>query len=644
MTETWIIDIETECAVTTCPRGSECHDKEKHALSPRTNRITDIGMLNHTTGEYLHLKSVAELNAFLATRDIVFVGHHAKFDFLNLIAHGANITADQLKDDTEIMAHVLTEKISTPWLTAYEAKRAELNTQLPPGKKHRKAGQHSLKTLAPYFCKVEPFWEKPGDYSNPEYLYKDVYYTHLLYKTLSAKLKEKNEWDFYKHRELEYAKMLIEAELVGVPVDEKELQRIKKEYTDKSHALKKQLDIEWAPAYKAYYDIQVNKLKQRYQKMYEARKAKTKDIDKLKARYEQLLKNAVEKLDRNINFNSDKQMLWLVQDYLGLEAINYQGKPSTNKEVLKGLARQGRKDLQLYLDWRECEKILTAYIPSYEKYIRGARLYPTFNITSTRTGRLSSERPNLQQVPKDLKPVFKAEEGSSFVGYDSGAIEAKIITYYTADPALYQILQQGWSIHDFNAKSYMGLDCDVEEVKAKYPKLRAAAKRVGFSLFYGAGVNRIEAAFKDEGIPLDRAQCADIKNKHEETYTQVKEFHRALTKIFEAGKVVPNLLGRPIKIQNPDDAYMKGFNTLVQSSASDLMLEAALLTKREYKKKGIPFKLHLFVHDFIQAEGPSEYAKRAEEILVNNMTKFKLNNGDMNIQLTVDGGISSVWK
>lgn len=641
----YIIDIETECAVKGCPGGAICKDTEKHALNPYTNRITDIGVMRLDSPEVYNHYNLEQFKKWAAeNKTASYIGHHIKFDFRTLITHGAPLNVEQIYGCSEIMAHVLTEKVSDVWLSQYELKRQELNSKLPQGQSHRKAGKHSLKTLAPYFCGVEAFWEQPGNYSDAEYLYKDVDYTRKLYLELEQRLKKLNQFDFY-NKELEYSKMLIEAELTGVPVDLTILEEIKQNYQKKSQECRKKLDAIWQPAYEAFFNIQVNKLKNKYQLMYAKRREKTKDVEKLKARYEELLTKAVEKLDKGINFSSPSQMLWLIRDYLKLEARNYEGKESTSKEVLKGLARDGREDIKLFLEWRKCEKILSSYIPQYERFVQNGRLYPTFNITMTRTGRLSSSNPNLQQVPKELKPIFKAEPGTKFVGYDYSGVEAKVINYYTGDPALYEIDQNGYSIHNYNAKTWLHLDCEVEEVKEKYPKVRQAAKNMGFALFYGAGVNRIEGGFKDAGLNVPKDECQLIKKRFAETYKTAKKFHRDLTKLFEVGKVIPNLLGRPIAIENPEDAYMKGFNTVVQSSASDILLEAAYNARKRFKEEGLAAHIHLFVHDFLQAECDENIVDRVNEILVEEMTKFNLvNNVGQTIKLTIDGGIADVWE
>ena len=88
---------------------------------------------------------------------------------------------------------------------------------------------------------------------------------------------------------------------------------------------------------------------------------------------------------------------------------------------------------------------------------------------------------------------------------------------------------------------------------------------------------------------------------------------------------------------------MTGFNTLIQSSASDLNIQAGYLASQEWKKDGLDCKILLFVHDFILAEVKEDQAEQADKILVDKMTGFVLKNSIGRIELKVDGGISNVW-
>lgn len=640
----WVIDIETSCDVPGCSKGAVCREEEKHALYSTTAKIDLIGVMNADDININYVfKSVADFNVFNAGRVRQFIGHHLKFDFRMLIEKGADLAIDQFEDDTEIMGHVLTDKVTDDYLVKYEARRQIENLKCKVGYTHRKAGKHSLKTMAPFFLGVAPFWEDPSNHDDVAYLLKDLLYTQMLDKEISRRLKEKDQWNFYKNKQLEYSKMILEAELAGVSIDTLQLRQMEVETQQRSMELKKKLDTQWRAGHMLHRRLKIQKLREKYAAMYEQRAATAKDGDALKARYAKLFQAAIKKIPKNINYRSSKQINWLMQDFMALNIEDATGKKTTGKSVLQTLSNEGHSSIQTYLDWREAEKLLTSYYPAYNKFVRGGRIHPTFNVTSTRTGRLSSERPNLQQVPPVLKKVFHAATGRKFVGYDAAAIEAKLICYYTQDPNLYDIIKNGWSIHDYNAKVYFALPCEIHEVKAKYPTQRAAAKRVGFALFYGAGKNRILRAFREFGFTLTLEEAAEMHQRFKQTFKVALQFQRELTQLLENGTVVKNLLGRPIAIENPEDAYMKGFNKLIQSSASDLCLEAARRAKATFATRDIKGKLNLFVHDFIMAEVDEQQADEAAQILIDSMTNFKLKNGNVEIKLEVDGGISSVW-
>ena len=176
-----------------------------------------------------------------------------------------------------------------------------------------------------------------------------------------------------------------------------------------------------------------------------------------------------------------------------------------------------------------------------------------------------------------------------------------------------------------------------------YPKERHASKQVGFALFYGAGPARIEHTFNSLGFMIPRNEAEHMYNKFKTHYQDAIKFHRNITRYFEGGGIINNLFGRPLKIQDTKDAYMKGFNTLIQSSASDLNLQAGSIATERWKEQGLDCKVLLLVHDCILAECREDDVEAADKILVESMTGFKLSNALGKIPLKVEGGVSDVW-
>lgn len=639
-----VIDLETECSVPSCKGFGTSTCEEKHALSPWHSRITQIGLMYFEDAKpesynvYTQETMIQDLQWNLDNNRInnKLVGHNFKFDLLHLMHKGLKFDYDKnWLADTQLMAYVLTDKIPDSWLEEY-------NANLPKGL--RKGTPHSLKTLAPFFLGVEPYWEA-GGHESEEYVLKDVEYTGLLYIELKRRLEELGQYSFYHEKQLPWTKLLLEAEHRGVQLDVAAMQAKEQELAKRAVELRAKLDEQWSQAHNDYR----SHLKVQLSEKYEAMAAKANKPFNYGSRYWQLYEKARAKLPEGIEYDSPKQMLWLLRDYYGYDCTTLEGDESTGREVLERLADEGKEDVRTYLEWRRTNKILTAFLPTYRSlatvgYDGRASLHPIFNPDSTRTGRTSSERPNCQQVPPDLRTLFVAREGYSFIGYDAGAIEAKLIAAYTQDETLFNIISTGTSLHNFNTKTWLDLDCDVNDVAKLYPNERSACKNVGFALFYNAGWNRIRVAFAQKGIHLSQSECKAIHSRFKESFRKAKQVADEVVSYMEEGNVFENLFGRPLKIQHSDEAYMKAFNMLIQSSASDLNLEGARRANEEFKRRSIEAHPILFVHDFVCFEVKKEHAVEADEILTRCLTSFELTTSNGPIKLTIEGGITERWE
>jgi DNA polymerase I-like protein with 3'-5' exonuclease and polymerase domains len=629
------LDIETVCAVQGCP-GFNDYKKCDHALSPWHNRITSIGVSSHSFDKFF--TSTAGFYHWWTNRteqdDVI--GQNFKFDFLNLQVHGVGISFDRWYGCTQLMGYVLTEKVPDSFLADLNQRRKAA------GVTGRPAGKHSLEAMAAYFLGVDPSW-KWGAKDTEEYNLKDTRYTLELHRVLKAKLLDRGEFDFYNNWLLPKTKLLVRAELRGIQIDLDALAAKEKELQLKQAGLYNKLNEQWSHAHHAYHEMLISETKQKYATMLAAAKSK-KGVGgftiKAFSRYKELESKAIEKLPRKISFESPTQMLWLLKDYLGYDVTSLEGDEGTGREILERLANEGKEDVKVYLEWRKTQKLLTAFLPTYKDLQTDGTLHPIYNPSNTRTGRTSSERANLQQVPPELRKLFKARDGYKLISYDAAAIEARIIAEYTSDPVLTEVVRSGVSLHDQNTKIFFGFDEPIDAIKHAYPNERAASKNVGFALFYNAGVNRIRIAFAQKGYHLTEGQCRQILNRFRSSYRTAYEYAKELVAHMEAGNVFQNLVGRPLRIENPEDAYMTAFNMLIQSSASDIILEAADRAQKEYDRLGLDAHVILFVHDMLAVEARSDIVELAEQILIKSMTDFPT----LEIPLAVEGGVSVRWE
>lgn len=614
------IDLETECTVVGCKHFGRSICENDHSLSPWHSRITVIGVYGFIAGKEVKrvFRETAAFASFIGDLDpvVTFVFHNGPFDLKYLYVNGIKIPLDRYTGDSQLAAFVLTEKIPDEWLANYELERRNHKGQ-------RKGSKHSLKTLAPYFLCVSAFWEKEN-HNDDEYVIKDCEYTYRLCGVLEQKLKDRGEFEFYKNKQLPYAKLLFQASLEGICLDVEGLKQLEQELQAKAKELRHKLNEQWSEAHVAYTEIKIANIRQEYKTQVGADRA-------------------VARLEPGISYDSPAQMLWLLRDYYAYDVKSLEGEDTTGKEVLERLADSGHKDVELFLEWRKTNKILTAFIPTYRELQANGVIHPSYNSTGARTGRTSCSLPNVQQLPPIMKPLLKAKEGFSLVGFDLASIEALVIALYTNDEALFHILSNGISIHDYSAKHFLDLPCEVSEVKEKYPIERSATKNCNFALFYSAGPNRIRITFAQKGIHLSLAECKRIHQRFKDTYRQAYEFNNEMIDVMSRGEVVLNLLGRPLRIEDPDSAFMQSTNTIVQSSASDLLLEWGLRCDRRFKQEGIDAIFCLFVHDYMGAQVKTEQAQRAEEIILEELAGFKLESIHGPLPLTAEGGISKSW-
>lgn len=623
-----VIDIETK---------STTDDKED-ALNPFKNEITCIGVINPATG---HGKVYRDLSLFKKevwdNPELRAIGHNFKFDYKNLFFHIGPPAAgpDAYFADTRLMAFVSTEKITDDWLEEYEALRKEENAKLPTGYSHRAAKQHSLKTLAPYFLEVPAFWEDPTNHDSDEYVLKDCKYTGELYHYFKNKM-VKAQFEFYQDKLLPWSKMLLAAELQGLDLDVAATVEMQSSLGSDLAQLEKEIEEQWHEHFEAFKALEFKEAQQKYQEMFNVAYAKKpENLEKLAAKYAALYEKASAKMEPKLNLGSPKQLTWLLKERLNLNIRNLEGDESTGVEVLERLAVKN-PEVKKLLEYRATSKTLTAFLPSFLSLQYNGRIHTNFNPDGTRTGRLSSDTPNLQQVPGKLKHLFRADSGKHFAIYDLGAIEPVILAYFSQDPALCDLIVKGQSFHSLNAIELFNLDCTEKEVKSLYPSLRDIAKTVGLAVLYGAGKDRVRIAAATAGVDLTEAECKEAVSRLRKKYEGVWSFKQELDAELEQGATLYNLMGRPVKIYDPEEVYMKGMNTLIQGSASDLTLQAA------YDISLIPGCIPVaFVHDSVMTlvDDPALSDRVAGEF-----TKFDLTVNNVRLPLTVEGGISNVWE
>lgn len=344
------------------------------------------------------------------------------------------------------------------------------------------------------------------------------------------------------------------------------------------------------------------------------------------------------------NLNSPKQLGKALFEDLGLPA----GKKtksgySTNAEVLEGL-RKYHPVIDKILNYRTYQKLNSTYVEGLKDKIReDGRIHTTFNQTETRTGRISSGEPNLQNIPvrtelgQELRKFFVAKEGHVLVDADYSQIELRILAHISGDENMREAFINNADIHTQTAAKIMKLP-----VEAVTPQIRSRAKAVNFGIVYGIGAFSLA---KDVGITVKEAS-GFIQN-YLDTFTGVKEYMSTITQFAKDNGYVSTLYNRKRilpEINNSNRNIQEmgkrmAMNTPIQGTSADIIKIAMVKVSERLKAENMQAKLILQVHDELIVEAPAEEADKAAEILVQEMQ----NAAQLSVPLKVDVNKGENW-
>jgi len=640
------LDIETKCNVKDCI-GKSC----RHGLSPFTSDFMSAAIYTKLPKEYqVVFHSLAELKNWINEHPATnYLGQNFKFDINYLFHKDVEIPLDRWVHDTQGMAAAALIKVPKEYQEAYEARRMEIN-KLPDTKQtiRQERGRYGLKLMAPYFLGIDAYWERLGHESD-EYVIKDAKYTYELAEFFLKHLQETGTYQFYSEYLMPWSKTLTLVERTGITLD---MQELKSQTLDAKSGLEyaeTALKVTWAEGLKAFKSKQIKERQEERDEYYKIKLAEdlakrgnldAKKLAKRKAYYANLKVKALAKPVDEFNFSSPAHMTWLLRDYFSYDIVNTKGDESTGVEVLERLSEQD-DNIKQYLAYRKHNKAVTAFYDKYAKMHHNGVIYCNFNQHGTRTGRTSSSHPNMQQVPENMHKLFVARPGHLLACYDMTAIETMLIAYFTQDPILLNIIFEGHDFHGSNAKIYFPeINCHPNEVKEKYPKERAFAKKLGYALFYGAGKGRIMLESIAAGYNWSEIRCKEIADNFRCQYQTVMDFKRQLDERVKY-EPISNPFGRKHFFEDLSDVYMKNFNTLVQGTASDLVQNSAhkIQTSKEFTAQVL-----LFVHDELVIEFSEEQRELAEKWIPFYMTDYNFDTPRGRLPLKVEGGVAKYWK
>lgn len=342
-----------------------------------------------------------------------------------------------------------------------------------------------------------------------------------------------------------------------------------------------------------------------------------------------------------INWNSPAQLknllrakgydLW-IYDFKKKQMVE-----STGVDALERLLPN--ENIQLLLDYRGATK-LKGFLEGWLENQFEGRLYPSYNLANTRTGRLSCSSPNLQQIPreKSVRELFIPSADRVFIIADFAQVEVRVAAHYTEDETLLDVFENGLDFYGSIAVNVLGVQCAPNEVKTKFPDARKVAKEIGLSVLYGIGSQKLSSLLtKRTGTVWTKEQGAKIIKDYFKAYPRLLEFRKYVEAKVLNGELLHTKYGRKFKI-DPDKVFSTGTNTVVQSSASDACLFSQLDVDVELKRLGIEAPLVAIVHDEVIRECVPEVAQQVGEIMERIMCDQGLKCG-----LKLDWTIGDSW-
>jgi DNA polymerase I len=351
------------------------------------------------------------------------------------------------------------------------------------------------------------------------------------------------------------------------------------------------------------------------------------------------------------NIGSPKQLGEVLFDELSLPGgrKNKLGAYGTDASILEELALTHDLPARV-LDWRQLSKLKSTYTDALMEEIdpESGRVHTTYWLAHTLTGRMSSNEPNLQNIPvrteegRKIRRAFVAAPGHVLISADYSQIELRLAAHMANVDALKQAFLEGADIHAATASEVFGVPR-----KDVGPDLRRRAKAINFGILYGMSAFGLAAR-----IQVPQAEAAAYIKAYFERFPGIRDYMNRMKIECRDKGYVETLLGRRCHIPGIRDtnamhrayAEREAINAPLQGSAADIILRAMIRLPRAIDDAGLKAKLLLQVHDELVLEAPEAEAKRTAELVKEVMEGAPLPVLELAVPLVVETGMAANWE
>ncbi|HHB76900.1 MAG TPA: DNA polymerase I [Desulfobulbus sp.] len=324
---------------------------------------------------------------------------------------------------------------------------------------------------------------------------------------------------------------------------------------------------------------------------------------------------------RSFNINSPKQLAEILFDELGLpKGRKTKSGYSTDVKVLERLSAKHELP-DLILQYRNLAKLTSTYIEKLARLAKKdkGRIHSSFNQCGTATGRLSSSKPNLQNIPirtpegRRIRQAFVAPSGSLLLSGDYSQIDLRVLAHFSRDKALVEAFQTGVDIHRKTAAEIFHV---APQLVTK--EMRRVAKTINFGIVYGMSSFGLATQLK-----VSRKEAQSFIDQYFTVYSGVKTYMETIVSRAEKDGYVTTLLGRrralpDIHSRNRtrrEFARRTAINTPVQGTAADIIKLAMLEVDRVLAAQNLQGRMILQIHDELVLEIPEEELEKSSSLL-----------------------------
>ena len=348
------------------------------------------------------------------------------------------------------------------------------------------------------------------------------------------------------------------------------------------------------------------------------------------------------------NIGSPKQLGEVLFDEMGIGGgkKGKTGAYATGADVLEDLAAQGHDLPARVLDWRQLSKLKSTYTDTLCEQINpeSGRIHTCYAQTVAATGRLSSNDPNLQNIPvrteegRKIRRAFIADDGHVLLSADYSQIELRLLAHVAGIDTLKDAFRDGLDIHAMTASQVFGVP-----IEGMDPMIRRKAKAINFGIIYG-----ISAFGLARQLRIPRGEAARYIDAYFERYPGIKAYmERAVKDAREKGHVT-TLFGRRIHARGINDrnpamrsfAERAAINAPIQGGAADIIKRAMIRVPGALAAKNLQARMLLQVHDELVFEVPEAEVAETEAVVRAVMAGA----AHLDVPLVVDTGRGVNWE